>query len=56
MVAFRTMKYEYDRFDMRMDLQERQALEKLAENDGITMSKWVKNQIRKAAKRKKVWA
>lgn len=49
-------KYNYDRFDLRMNQQERQALEKLAENDGVTMSKWVKNQIRKAAKRKKVWA
>jgi len=50
------MKYAYERFDVRMDQQERQALEKLAENEGITMSKWVKNQIRKVAKRKKVWA
>jgi len=50
------MKYNYERFDLRMDQQERQALEKLAEREGVTMSKWVKNQIRRHAKRKKVWS
>ena len=49
------MKYKYERFDLRMNEQERDSLEKLAKNEGVTMSKWVKNQIRKAAKRKKVW-
>ncbi len=49
------MNYNYERFDLRMDQQERQALEKLAEHDGVTMSKWVKNAVRRAAKRKKVW-
>jgi len=56
MLVFRTMKYNYERFDLRMDQQEREALEKLAEYEGITMSKWVKNAIRRAAKRKKVWS
>ncbi len=55
MLVFRTMKYNYERFDLRMDQQEREALEKLAEMDGITMSKWVKNRIQQYAKRKKVW-
>jgi len=49
------MKYKYERFDVRMNEQERAALEKLAEIEGVTMSKWVKNAIRRAAKRKKVW-
>ena len=55
MLVFRTMKYNYERFDIRMSQQEREALEKLAEYEGITMSKWVKNRIRQSAKRKKVW-
>jgi len=49
------MPNQYERFDLRMDQQEREALEKLAEYEGVTMSKWVKNAIRRAAKRKKVW-
>ena len=48
-------KYKYERFDIRMDQQERRALEKLAEKEGITMSKWVKNAIRRVAKRRKCW-
>ena len=55
MLIFRTMKYQYERFDLRMNSQEREALEKLAEMDSVTMSKWVKNRIRQYAKRKKVW-
>lgn len=49
------MKYEYQRFDLRMTVQERQALEKLAESDGVTMSGWVKKAITRNAKRRKVW-
>lgn len=48
-------KYKYERFDMKMSLKERQALEKLAENAGLTMSGWVKRSIRMSAKRKKLW-
>jgi len=49
------MKYKYERFDMKMSLQERDALEKLAEKQGVTMSRWVKDAIKRAAKRQKVW-
>ena len=43
------------RFDLRMTKQERKALEKLAEIEGVTMTNWCKKQIRRAAKRAKVW-
>jgi predicted HicB family RNase H-like nuclease len=46
---------KYNRFDVRLTDQERDALEKLAEKQGVTMSKWFKNVIRRAAKRAKVW-
>jgi len=49
------MKYKYERFDMKMSLQERDALEKLAEKQGVTMSRWVKDAIKRAANRQKVW-
>ena len=54
-LGFRTMRYDYERFDLRMNPQEREALEKLAEKHGVTMSGWVKAAIRRAAKRQKVW-
>ena len=54
-VSLPYMAYKYERFDLRMDQQEREALEKLAEYEGITMSKWVKKAIRRSAKRKRVW-
>jgi metal-responsive CopG/Arc/MetJ family transcriptional regulator len=44
------------RFELRLTEKELQALEKLTEHDGLTSrSRWIANQIRKSAKRKKVW-
>ena len=44
-------KYNYERFDLRMTLKERQVLEKLAKKRGVTMSKYVKDFIKRAGKR-----
>ena len=44
------------RFELRLSEQELQALSKLTQQAGLTSrSKWVQNQIRAHAKRKKVW-
>ena len=49
------MSKKTERFELRLSEASRQALEKIAEHDGLTMSGWVNNQIHKHAKRKKVW-
>jgi len=40
--------YGYQRFDMKMRPDERQALELLAKNTGTTMSGWIKRAINRA--------
>ena len=47
-------KYNYERFDLRMTLKERQVLEKLAKKRGVTMSKYVKDFIKRAGKRERL--
>ena len=46
---------KYNRFDVRLTDQEREALEKLARKQKLTMSGWFKRVIKRAAKRAKVW-
>ncbi len=55
MLNFRTMSNQDKRFDLRMNDQEREALEALAQRAGKTMSKWVKDQIQEQAKAAKLW-
>lgn len=44
------------RFELRLTEQELEALDKLTDYAGLTSrSKWIANQIRAHAKRKKVW-
>ncbi len=44
------------RFELRLKEQEREALEKLAEKHGVSMSYLVAGWIRRKAKREKVWS
>lgn len=44
------------RYELRLSEREMDALDRLVEHDGLTdRAKWVAGQIRKVAKRKKVW-
>lgn len=48
-----------EKIDQRLELlltkSEKTALKRLAEHDGVSMGHVVRNEIRRAAKRKKLW-
>ncbi len=49
------MEKKSERFEMVYTPSEKEALQELAYNQGISMANFIRNYIRRSAKRQKIW-